>query len=56
MDEWIVLTEYNWAFWVAGLFALFELFRWAYSGAEWLFRTLGLETKKMREKENGKNV
>lgn len=50
MDEWIVLTEYNWAFWVAGLFALFEFFRWAYSGAEWLFRTLGLETKKMREK------
>ena len=34
MDEWIVLTEYNWAFWVAGLFALFEFFRWAYSGAE----------------------
>lgn len=50
MDEWIVLTEYNWAFWVAGLFALFEFVKWAYSGAEWLFSTLGLETKKMREK------
>lgn len=49
MDEWIVLTEYNWAFWVAGMFALFEFFRWAYGGVEWLCKTFGIETKKMRE-------
>lgn len=48
MDEWIVLTEYNWAFWVAGMFALFEFFRWAYGGVEWLCKTFGIETKKMR--------
>lgn len=50
MDKWITLTEYNWAFWVAGMFALFEFFRWAYGGVEWLCRTFGVETKGMREK------
>ena len=50
MKEWIELTEYNWAFWVAGLFALFEFFRWAYGGVEWICRTFGVETKTMREK------
>ena len=50
MKEWINITEYNWAFWVAGLFALFEFCKWAYTGVEWLFRTFGIETKKMREK------
>ena len=49
MDKWVVLTEYNWAFWIAGLFALFEFFRWAYGGVEWLCKTFGFETKKMRE-------
>lgn len=51
MDKWITLTEQNWAFWVAGLFALFEFFRWAYGGMEWLFKTFGIETKKMREQQ-----
>ena len=50
MDKWITITEYNWAFWVAGLFALFEFFRWAYGGIEWLREKFGIETKKMREK------
>lgn len=50
MDEWIKLTEYNWAFWVAGMFALFEFFRWAYGGVEWLCKTFGVETKGMRKK------
>lgn len=49
MDEWIKLTEYNWAFWIAGLFALFEFFRWAYGGVEWLCKTFGIETKRMRK-------
>ena len=49
MDEWIKLTEYNWAFWVAGLFALFEFFRWEYGGIEWLCKTFGIETKRMRK-------
>ena len=50
MDEWLVLTEQNWAFWVAGLFALFEFFKWLYSGAEWLVSKFGIETKNMRNK------
>lgn len=49
MDEWVAITEYNWTFWVAGLFALFELFRWLYGGVEWFGKTFGIETKKMRE-------
>ena len=50
MDKWITITEYNWAFWVAGAFALFEFFKWAYGGVEWLCKTFGIETKGMREK------
>lgn len=50
MKEWLNITEYNWVLWIAGLFALFEFFRWAYGGVEWLFNKFGIETKKMREK------
>ena len=49
MDEFEIITQYNWAFWIAGLFALFEFFRWAVGGVEWLCKTFGIETKKMRE-------
>ena len=51
MSQWITLTEQNWAFWVAGAFALFEFFKWAYTGVEWLFKTFGIETKKMRDQQ-----
>lgn len=50
MEKWVNITEYNWAFWVAGLFALFEFFKWVVTGAEWLFKQFGIETKGMREK------
>ena len=46
IDAWITITEQNWAFWVAGLFALFEFFRWAYGGVEWVAKTFGVETKR----------
>lgn len=53
MNEWITLTEYNWAFWIAGLFALIEFGKWAVEIGtkfnEWLFTKKGIETKKMRE-------
>lgn len=55
MNEWITITEHNWAFWVAGLFALFEFFKWTYCGIEWLFKTFGIETKSMREKREWNN-
>lgn len=45
MDEWITLTEFNWAFWVAGAFALLEFFKWAWSSGEWLVSKFGIETK-----------
>lgn len=50
MDEFIKLTEYNWAFWIAGLFALFEFFKWIWTGGEWLISRFGMETKGMRKK------
>ena len=53
MEEWLKLTEYNWAFWVAGLFALIN-FGERIAGRvskliEWIFVKKGIETKKMRE-------
>lgn len=48
MDEWLVLTEQNWAFWIAGLFALFEFFKWVVTGGEWLVSKFGIETKRTR--------
>lgn len=50
MDKWMALTEYNWAFWIAGFFALAEFFKWLFSFKDWLFKSLGIETKSMREK------
>ncbi len=50
MDEFIKLTEYNWAFWVAGLFALIEFAKWVISAGEWVISKFGIETKGMRNK------
>ena len=50
LEAWLNITEYNWVYWVAGLFALFEFFKWLYTSGEWLFKHLGIETKGMREK------
>lgn len=50
MDEWIVLNEYNWPFWIAGLFALFEFFKWFWSAIEWVVSKFGIETKHMRNR------
>ena len=57
MDEWITLTKYNWAFWLAGFFALAEFLRWLFSNAEFFFKVfkkLGIKTKKMIEREKEK--
>ena len=51
-EELITLTEYNWTFWLAGLFALIELGKWLYSTcAEFVFGKLGVKTKGMIKKE-----
>lgn len=50
MDEFIKLTEYNWVLWVAGLYALFEFFKWTWSAIEWFISKFGIETKGMKSK------
>lgn len=52
MDLLSNVTEYNWLYWIAGLFALFELFKWLYTANEWIFKSFGIETKAMREKRH----
>lgn len=49
-DALINITEHNWAFWLAGGFALFEFFKQSYGCVEWLCKTFGIETKSMRQK------
>lgn len=51
LNEFINLTEYNWAYWVAGLFALIELIKWLFSFNEFVFKKLGIKTKSIIEKE-----
>ena len=51
MDEFVTLTEYNWAFWVAGLFALLEFGRWVYSFKDFLLNSIGIKTKLMLKRE-----
>lgn len=55
MEEWINLTKYNWAYWVAGLFALLEFIRWAVKPImavnEWLLKRVGIKTRKMLKRE-----
>ena len=50
MEKLSIITEYNWVLWIAGLFALVELFRWAFGSVEWICKKFGIETKGMREK------
>lgn len=50
MSEWLNITEYNWVLWVAGLYALFEFFKWTWSAIEWLISKFGIETKGMKSK------
>ena len=51
MGDLINITEYNWAYWVAGLFALIELIKWLFSFNEFVFKKLGIKTKSIIEKE-----
>ena len=53
MIETLQNMDFNIMYWVAGLFALIEFLKWAFSGFEWLFKTFGLETRSMRKKREG---
>lgn len=55
MNEWGVLTEHNWTFWIAGLFALLEFGRWLYSIKEFVFEKVGIKTKGMMKREEFEN-
>lgn len=56
MNELIKLTEYNWAFWVAGLFALFEFIKWLVTSGEWLLSKFKIETKGMKRKREEREL
>ena len=51
MEEWQALTNRDWAFWVAGLFALLEFGRWLYSINEFILQKVGIKTKGMLKRE-----
>ena len=60
MDEFITLTEYNWTFWIAGLFALANFFRWLFISCEAFLNVINkllnflgikIKTKKMIQRE-----
>ena len=55
MDEWQALSAYDWAFWVAGLFALLEFGRWLYSMKDFILKTVGIKTKGMLKREEYAN-
>ena len=42
MEKWTCITEYNWVLWIAGLFALLEFSKWAWSLAEWFISKIGI--------------
>ena len=51
MNEWQELSAYDWAFWVAGLFALLELTKWLFSFKDFIFEKIGIKTKGMMKRE-----
>lgn len=51
MNEWQALSAYDWAFWVAGAFALLEFGRWLYSIRDFILKTVGIKTKGMLKRE-----
>ena len=55
MNEWITLTEQNWAFWIAGLFALLEFTKWLFSIKDFILEKVGIKTKGMLKKEEFEN-
>lgn len=55
MNELETLSAYDWAFWVAGLFALLEFGRWLFSIKEFIFGKLGIKTKGMIKREEYAN-
>ena len=55
MEEFEALSAYDWAFWIAGLFALLELARWVYSMKDFILKTVGIKTKGMLQREEYEN-
>ena len=54
MDKWLAtIGEVNIMYWIAGLFALLELFRWIWTFIEWVVSKFGIETRNMKtQREN----
>lgn len=51
VEEYKTLTEYNWTFWVAGLFALLEFVKWLFSYKDFILGKCGIKTKGMLQRE-----
>lgn len=60
MIECVDVTEINWVMWVAGLFALLEFAKWAWSLGEWFITRIekyfGFETKHTRKKREEHDI
>ena len=51
MEQFKNLTEINWVLWIAGLFALLEFGKWAWSLIEYYLAKFDIETKNMKQKK-----
>lgn len=49
-ENWLNITQQNWTFWIAGLFALFEFFKTGVKAWDWIFERFKIETKGMRSR------
>ena len=53
MEELMAAVQFDWKSWLLGLIILFEIFKYSHGGLEWVVKTFGFETKKMRkQREN----
>jgi hypothetical protein len=56
MDCWLEITKYNWVLWIAGLFALLEFGKWAWSLIEYYLAKFNIETKGMRKRREEHDI
>ena len=54
LENWLNITQQNWTFWIAGLFALFEFFKTGVKAWDWIFERFKIETKGMRSRREDK--
>lgn len=55
MDIWNEVAKISWPYWIAGSFAILELFRWSYTVIEWIVTKFGFETRRSRQRKEWDN-